>query len=82
MNSIRLFARGFATGFKTFGHSINGVVNFFLLSLVYLLGVGPTSIIGRLLGKRFLDLKADSGETYWVDNKVSKEDIENYHRMF
>jgi hypothetical protein len=82
MNLIKPFFKGFLKGFKDFGHLVNNIVNFILLSIVYLFGVGPTSIIGKLFRKRFLELKRDSKETYWIENRVGGENIEECYRMF
>jgi len=73
----------FKEGFTDFNHIIMDTVNFVLLSIVYLFGVGPITIIARLSGKRFLDLNPKgSDKSYWKDNRLSKKPIEEYTRSF
>ena len=75
------FLKGFFKGFKIFGRNIALIVNTILLTFVYLLGVGPTSIIARLFKKDFLDLKS-SGKSYWKPIDNEKRDIDYYYRQF
>lgn len=63
------------------GKIISTIVNFILLSIVYLVGVGLTSIIAKLFGNHFLDLKPKKASN-WIEHKITKESIEKYYRMF
>lgn len=77
------FFSGFARGFKRFGSNISVIVNTVLLALVYLLAVGPTSLIAKLTGKRFLTLKADKkAKTYWERLNLTKRPLDEYYRQF
>ena len=82
MNKLNSFFKGFQQGFRNFGHAINNVVNFFLLLIVYVLGIGLVSIISKLSGKHFLDIKKENKKTNWHDHKVVKQSIEKYYRTF
>lgn len=81
MKNVNLFVKGFAAGFKNFGHNITNVVNFVLLFLVYFIGVGSTSLASKLSKKRFLDLK-QKGETYWKERDLGKQTLDKYYRQF
>ncbi len=59
---------------------ISSVINSILLSIVYLIGVGSTSIIAKLSKKHFLDLNESNG-TYWKDLNLKKKQIKNYYRQ-
>lgn len=75
------FIHGFIAGQKSFGETIAVIINSVLLSLVYIFGVGLTSIIAKLLGKSFLDLKKEK-VSYWRELNLGKEDIKNYYKQF
>lgn len=76
-----------------FNHKISGVRNFLyklarsiqtligwiLLSLIYILGIGPASLLGKSIGKKFLQTKPDARAlTYWKEAEPS----ENFYRQF
>ena len=75
------FWKGLKQGMQGFGQTITMVVNSILLSIVYLVGVGITSIIAKLFRKKFLELQLKKQESYWVTIK-QKENKENYYRQF
>jgi len=80
---VKMILRDFADGFKAFGHSISSLVNTILLLIVYLLGVGPTSLLAKMTKKRFLQMKLLKGkDTYWEDLNLSKKPIDEYYRQF
>lgn len=66
--------------FEFVGKKVAIAVNYILLTIVYFTAFAATAIIGKLLGKRFLDIKIDNTKkSYWLDRK--KEDYskkENY----
>ena len=74
----------FKEGFIGFNNLIRNTVNFILLSVVYFVGVGPVSLIAKLTGKKFLDLKPTTlhQKSYWKENKVTKQKFEDYTRSF
>ncbi len=77
------FFSGIKKGQKEFGEDIGTLVNTILLTIVYIVGVGPTSIIAKIVKKRFLNLKRDkSAKTYWEDLNLNKRQIEEYYRQF
>lgn len=82
MNNIKLFFIGFKKGFKDFGHIITNIINSILLSIVYIIGVGLTSIFSKLFKKHFLGLKKRNTKTYWRDLNLKKKNIEKYYRQF
>jgi len=77
------FIKGFKQGFHDFGNGITNIINFILLSIVYFIGVALTSIIAKILGKHFMDIKQEKKKkTYWKDYNLKKEPIDNYYRQF
>lgn len=66
-----------------FGERTSTVVNTVLLMAVYCLGVGITSILARLMKKKFLDLRIDTNRTsYWVEIQEAPEKLSRYYRQF
>jgi len=64
------FLKGFKEGFKEFGEAITAIINFILLLIVYLIGVGITTIIARISKQKLLDLNfRDKRKSYWIKHK-------------
>ncbi|MAG92112.1 hypothetical protein CMO83_05545 [Candidatus Woesearchaeota archaeon] len=82
MSRINVFFKGIRQGFNDFSNNIVNVINFVLLLIVYILGIGLVSIIMKLFGKHFLELKKENKKTNWVEHKVAKQPLEKYYRSF
>jgi len=82
MKAVKSFFKGFLKGFRKFGHTLATGVNFILLFLVYFTALALTSLVAKLFGKHFLNLKKKNLESYWEDFNLGKEPIENYYRQF
>ena len=80
--NTNLFFKGFQQGFKNFGHTITNVVNFFLLLIVYIIGIGLVSITSKLFGRHYLDIKKTGSKSNWREHKVTKQALEKYYRTF
>ena len=86
---ISLFVQGFKNGMDQFGKSISSFINTILLTIVYVFGVGITSLVAKITKKKFLNIeqtqqksKKSKKETYWQDLNLTKQDLENYYRQF
>jgi hypothetical protein len=77
---MKKFCQGCKEGFEEYGKSLISIVNVVLLSIVYIIGVGLTSILARISKKRFLDLRAK--KSYWISLNPKKKPIEAYYRQF
>lgn len=83
MNKLKEFFKGFKKGFGDFGHGISAIINSALLLVVYLVGVGLTSIFAKIIGKHFFQKKLSKNRpTYWSDLNLKKKPIEDYYRQF
>lgn len=80
MKNLNDFIKGCKVGFENFGKTLGTVVNSALLLLVYLFGVGLTSVFARLFRKHFLELK--KRKTYWRQLNLGKRPTEEYYRQF
>ena len=81
---IKTFLSGCRQGMALFGQNITLIINTSLLCIVYVLGVGMTSLIAKLAGKHFLEMRQKKGEkeSYWKDLDLKKKPIEGYYRQF
>ncbi len=69
--------------FSYLGFSINWIVSMVILILLFYLVFTPMGLFGKLLGKRFLDLRFRTGEeTYWIDKEQGELDTKNYENQF
>jgi len=83
MTIIKQLLKGFKRGLGLFGENISTIVNALLLSIVYLIGVGLTSILAKVTGKRFLEMKLSSkADTYWLDLNQKVKSDDEYYRQF
>lgn len=79
---IKEFLRGFGSGVRLFSETISIIVNCILLTLVYLIGVGITSISAKIFKKKFLDLNPTNEESYWEDVEKKDMKMEDHYRQF
>lgn len=83
MNTTRKFLKGFGQGARNFGQNLGAIINTVLLLIVYIIGVGVTSIVAKLFRKRFLETRlSKERKTYWSDLGLGKKQIESYYRQF
>ena len=82
MRALKQFSSGFKKGLKNFGLTISTLINSILLTVVYLTGVGLTSIIAKIFRKHFLEMKLSNKDSYWSDLNLKKKSVEEYHRQF
>jgi hypothetical protein len=83
MDSIIVFLKGLKRGMKNFGSGISLIINSIILGIIYIIVVGLTALIAKLLRKHFLEMKPSSEkETYWDELNLSKKSIEEYYKQF
>lgn len=82
MKGLILFFKGFYTGMKNFGAGVTNITNFILLLPVYFVGAGLTSIVAKIVGKHFLNLKKTNKKTYWVKKENKKINLDDYYKQY
>ena len=83
MECLKHFLDGLKSGFKEFGENISNLINLALLAFVYFIGVGATSLLAKLMNKRFLELKpCKKTKSYWQELDLKTEEIDSYYRQF
>ena len=75
------FFGGFKKGMSNFGSLISVIINTIMLTVVYFMGVGLTSIAAKISGRRFLETKL-SKKSYWSALNLKKKPLEKYYRQF
>lgn len=83
MGNFRLLFSGIYAGLGAFGKIISSMVNFLLLLIVFIFGVGLVALFSRFLGKKFLDMKPKAeNESYWRDSIIKNRKKEDYYKPF
>lgn len=83
MNQFQQFFTGLKQGMHSFGQTISLLVNTALLLIVYLVGIGLTSIIARISRKHFLATKLSKKRTsYWTDLDLGQKPLKDHYRQF
>jgi hypothetical protein len=82
MESLKNFLSGFRKGSHSFGAAVATAVNTVILTLVYFLAVGPTSLAAKAAKKEFLNLSLQERETYWEELSLEKKGMEDFYRQF
>jgi len=80
--SLSDFAGGFRHGFADFGHGVSYVVNFLLLSVVYVIGVGAVSLLTKAFGKKYMDFGFKKSSSYYTEKNMGGGSAEDYLRQF
>jgi hypothetical protein len=73
--------RAWRRGFQDFGHDIAGLVNTVFLFIAYVLGVGLTSLVAKMVGKHFLNCKPRA-KTYWQPVREQTPTEDELYRQF
>jgi hypothetical protein len=71
--------------FMYISHVMGWVMTRLILGTLYYLVITPMSLLGRLFGKRFLDLKfPGKQESYWneTEKPVLREGVNSYENQF
>ena len=82
MIKAKIFLKGMKNGLKTFGENITIIINTLLISIVYIIGVGPVSVAAKIKGKRFIDTSNIKKKTYWKELNLKRKSLEEYYKQF
>lgn len=69
-------------GWKAYSRQAARYQSTFLLSLVYYLILGPTSVVVRLLGVRLLDLDSSPRRSYWRARPLTPMTLDALRRQY
>lgn len=83
MKRIANFTKDFKKGAMNFGNDLSALINCVILLFLYILGIGFSAILARLLRKTFFETKPSKAKkTYWLDFESRSKDTENYYQQF
>ena len=63
---------------KIMGYIVTAVV----LTLVYIFGIGPLAILGKILGKDFIGAKRRPADSYWLHYQEKEPTLENFLKPY
>jgi hypothetical protein len=66
---------------KAYAHRAGSYQSRVLLTLVYLLVLGPASMLGRAFGTRLIDLRSGGAST-WVARGTTEKSLDALRRQF
>ena len=64
-----------------FGELISAIINLLLLTFVYFLGFGLTSIAAKIFGKKFIDDKITK-DSHWEELNLTTQSFKKCYRQF
>jgi len=83
MSELKSFFKRFKNGTHDFAMAISSIINVILLSLTYLIAVGLTSVAGKLVKKRFLNIDlSKKKKSYWSNLNLKVKKIEEYYKRY
>ena len=65
-----------------FARALGKANAFVLLTLVYVVVIGPAAIVLKILGRDLLDRKAEPGSTHWYQKEQEETTLERSERQF
>ena len=82
MHWIKKIGSWLYKGWMVFARALAFVNTRVILTLFFLLVIGPIAIILKLAGKDFLQRKIDSSSTFWKPRERAEHTLENAARQF
>jgi hypothetical protein len=75
-------ARAFHKGWMRLAVALGHVNSRVLLTLMYYLVFTPYGLVSRLVGRDPLRRRGERGESYWVERKRTRQEREQFERLF
>lgn len=69
-------------GWKHFALRLASIQNKVILSLVYILLLGPIWLLSRLFRKDLLNSNQPKANSFWIEREREKTEMERYYRQF
>lgn len=79
---VPVAARAFHKAWMKFAVALGHVNSRVLLTLMYYLVFTPYGLISRLFGRDPLKRRGASGESYWTERKRTRQEREQFERLF
>lgn len=75
-------AKAFHRGWMTFAFALGYVNSRIILTLVYFLVFVPYGVVSRLFGRDPLDLRSPPRDSYWHKREKTRQEREQFERLF
>ena len=69
-------------GWKQFARRLASIQNMIILSLVYILLLGPVRLLVRLFKKDLLASKTLKANSFWIEREEKKYELERFYQQF
>lgn len=79
---VPVAARAFHKGWMRLAVALGYVNSRVLLTLMYYLVFTPYSLVSRLVGRDPLRRRGKAGESYWTERKRTRQEREQFERLF
>jgi hypothetical protein len=79
---VPVAARAFHKGWMRFAVALGHVNSRVLLTLMYYLVFTPYGLVSRLVGRDPLRRRGKAGESYWTERKRTRQEREQFERLF
>jgi hypothetical protein len=70
------------TAWNAYSHRAAGYQGELLLSVVYMLVLGPSGLVARLLGQKLMDLSTSRRASYWIARRPAEKSLTALQRQF
>jgi hypothetical protein len=82
MQSIKKIGSKIYEGWMLFARALAFVNTRVILTLFFIIVIGPIAIFLKLAGKDFLQRKIDSSPSFWKPRETAENTLENAARQF
>ena len=82
MTILQKIGRALRTGWMKFAHVLAVANTTLLLTIVYLLLIGPASLLARLLGKDFLKHRINRSGSFWTPKEPDAHSLDHARHQF
>ena len=79
---VPVAARAFHKAWMRFAVALGHVNSRVLLTLMYYLVFTPYGLVSRLVGRNPLRRRGKAGESYWTERKRTRQEREQFERLF
>lgn len=69
-------------GWMIIAITLSKIMNPIILGIIFYLLITPTALLGKILGRDELKLKERKTESYWIERKKRKVDLQSFINQF
>lgn len=61
---------------------LSKIMNPIILGIIFYLLITPSALLGKIIGRDELKLKKRKTDSYWIERKKRKEDLQSFINQF